>query len=584
MVLAPTSNFLFDKPREKKSDGVAIIPDIASVYQSTRMFNISLSYSEEKFHQNLQAWRAKKAPGTPNVFVIVVFPMLSTSSQPPSYQPLVDTVRDALTSPQADVVVYLPYHQQEAAADLEAEFGIALNSGQLQVLGETDPWNMRVGSAFPHLYNGMIFAYLLDLAYQSGSDYTLFLRAGATLLDSSPTADDYILTAVANYTAIAKEQEELGEHERTCWTLLSDRNIISMSPPTSIFMETAEHTRRLSIALRTSLPYNKMNSANLLDVYCRRLIWNGKKKRGTPLFQYQRPETNEVFNASKANVAFVNASEFGLPDWVDSSAQIGPRVYEPRPEYWIAFGVNTMKRPNAGTAYLEQFMKELLPIVENSQFSMSPIRATAKNGVIVLLACGNSMEEIATHRSFLETTYADAIDRQLVIVAESPLAEYNETLVNRRETYVGDPDERIYWRTKQNLDVAATIAATAGLSEFVMLLEDDTGFQPTFAASLNGTLLTASKARHGIPRWSRVEYGFGYSGILIHSSDLPVYEKIHSTFADEHPCDWLPIYSMIKTKTNRQVRSRKKFPNNSSNYLTHRGEFSTLPGKIQPVW
>jgi hypothetical protein len=33
-----------------------------------------------------------------------------------------------------------------------------------------------------------------------------------------------------------------------------------------------------------------------------------------------------------------------------------------------------------------------------------------------------------------------------------------------------------------------------------------------------------------VPLWSEAESGFGYSGVLIHPFDVPVYELLHSTF------------------------------------------------------
>jgi len=546
-----------------------------------------LVFNKETFLRNLQRWRGQKEPDAHNVLVIVTYPTLSVNSQP-SYDPLITTVRDALMAPESDVVVYLAYHQLDAEHELQQAFGDAVSKGQLQIFGEQSNVNLlRIGASYPHLYNNMNFAFLLDLAYLSGSDYTLFLRAGSKLIETgNVTSPNYALQAVNHYETIVQDRSEHGDYNRTCWTIVSHGSP-DLSPPNSIFFETAEHAGRMAILLRSGLPYNKYGSINLLDHYCDKLLYSSGKVLGPPLFTYEKPLDQVYRPEPKPKIAFVNASEFELPPWVDQSVQLGPIYYTQPRSHWITFGVNTMMRPSVGTAYLEDFMTELLQIVNETVFEIpvnkKPLKQNA--ALIVLVVCGNSLEEIAAHRSFLQTTYADGIERGFIELVDSPLTEYNETLVNRRFTHIFDEPERAYWRTKQNLDIAATITAVAEKSEYVMLLEDDTGFQqPNFTESLSVTLLKGVQQGLGIPMWSRIEYGFGYSGILMHYTDAHVYEQLHKTFADEQPCDWLNIHSIIKSKTNRVVRNRRRFANKKTHFLTHKGKFSTLVGKEQKVW
>ena len=565
---------------------------------------LELTFEKDDFLGNLQRWRRRVSTATEmhrTVTVMVTYPQLS-ARVPPTYEPLLQTVRDAVSSPQAEVVVYLAHHQLQAAFDLRQSFREELATGQLQILGETTNDNLqrRIGARYPHLYNNLNFAYLLELAYQSGSDYTLMLRAGSHLVVAAPTNNtastrhNYAMQAIEHYEDIARDRALRGDYNQTSWMWLSDKPP-SFSPPTHLFLETSLHAHRLANVLRLSLPYNRLGSMSILDRYRVGLLWQAPRELGPHLFDYTKPFDQVFASDSSGNGSpFVNASELiALPPWINSTNPkiMGPVLYaEPR-DYYIAFGVNTLARPKVGASYLQAFLKDLLHMVQNviAEFTI-PVhhQPQKRNAIIVLLVCGDTLADISSHRAFLETTYAKEINEGWMELVDAPLVAYNATLIHRRNTtFVGDPPERVYWRTKQNLDVAATLTAVADQkSEFVMLLEDDTGFQqPNFTTSLNATLYQALANDQGVPAWSRVEYGFGYSGILLHYSDLHVYEQIHLTFADEMPCDLLSIYKLVKTKINRMVRNRRKFPdNNRTHFLTHKGQYSTLLGKEQPVW
>lgn len=207
---------------------------------------------------------------------------------------------------------------------------------------------------------------------------------------------------------------------------------------------------------------------------------------------------------------------------------------------------------------------------------------------IVLLVCGNSStEDVPKHRAFLEETYEDAIAQGLVRLEDAP--SHSTSMSNFRKTYydVDSDSTRIYWRTKQNLDVAATLQATAGASEFVMLLEDDTSFQPGFAGGLKDFLMTSISNDKKVPLWSEAEFGFGYSGVLIHASDGPVYEQLHSTFFDKNPCDLLKMKLYVKSGVVRdEIVSDIEFSNGKKSYLLlkqHPGKMSTLPGQERGI-
>ena len=155
-----------------------------------------------------------------------------------------------------------------------------------------------------------------------------------------------------------------------------------------------------------------------------------------------------------------------------------------------------------------------------------------------------------------------------------------------RNTFPLESHERRYWRTKQNLDVGVLLRATIGLCEFVMLLEDDTGFQPEFANRLTSSLHDDASANYtatSLP-WAQMVFGFGYSGILFRAIDVPVYAQLHTTFFDERPCDILDIWRLVRDGKRVYIKSPFKLRYKKRLYLQHLGVQSSLQGKTQEVW
>lgn len=587
------------------------------------------SYEDDRWQTILARYRRRSQRDNDRVLVGV----LSSSSSDLSSAtplPLVETVRDCLSSPRALVVVYWhhPYPSPKVVTTttmaasppppplrrLTREFAESIRKGQLILImvvkDDDDDDEARVDISSPpemnameaSLRDGLALAYLLDLAHQSQLPYTMVVRAGTRLRrNSSRTGEsttEYVSEALQEYrsTVPATPQNETDETrsppQRACWMdLRSSDSDDNRDLTISSLFETAEHASRMSLTLRSFLPYQKKTVSEILTHYCRHYLWEAKVVQGPGLFSYTPPNifsnTEEPPNATVPS--FLSASDLPLwpPPWIDASVPVGPRSSHHNsasPPYWITFAVTTMTRPIMNNTYLIQFMEELFQLVED-HFHLPP--TTNDNGkvsagaggveysaVIFLLVCGNSVDAIAAHRQFLASTYGDAIARGLIVLQDSPLLSYEHQLQHMHLSYPEDSPQRRYWRSKQNLDVAATWEAVTGLSDYVVMLEDDSGFQPDFVTALQATLRDPSLRNwDGVPVWSMFEYGFGFSGILIHASDLPVFQLMHTVFFDEQPCDLLHTEVMI-----RKGLSFKK------NLLKHYGKISTLEGKVQPVW
>jgi N-Acetylglucosaminyltransferase-IV (GnT-IV) conserved region len=507
-----------------------------------------------------------------------------THNELSSYDALQSTVTDALSSPQAAVFVYTS--SMESFSRLRRDRKVDISMGRL-AMRITEAMNTtELGQS---LVDDMNLAYLLDFAAQHKEDarYTMVLKAGMSISDEyfllEYNYSEYATPAILQYTA-----QEVETSRRNCWMTLSDPSVSRDEIP-AFMIDTAEHAARMAITLRSGLPYRTRRAVRLiLDEYCPVYLWEAKPFTGPVLFHPAIPPEPANETAVSIPQEFLNASKFPTPPWIDSSVPAGPCIVgNGTYSYSIVFGVATMPRPNNTTNYLEQFMMEIIQIVE-IEFSVPTSNSTIGDptyqALVVLLISGNSLDDIARHRQFLEAKYDSSIARGIVKLVDAPFESYQlDTLHN---SFPEDPPDRRYWRSKQNLDIAATLHATAGLSDYVMLVEDDTGFQPGFAADLKSFMEASSQEGEqpfGIPRWAVAEYGFGYSGILLHSSDIFVYQQLHRTFYDEKPCDHLKLHVLVRGREKRHPSS-PAFENGRWSFFKHLGEFSTLPGKTQPVW
>jgi N-Acetylglucosaminyltransferase-IV (GnT-IV) conserved region len=494
------------------------------------------------------------------------------------------TTRNALSNSTRRIKVLVYAATADALQALQQTFAVAVRDERLLVYGME-----HMGpTVSQRLQDDLNMAYLIQLASQYGKDYefTMLLRAGMRIATATSTdstkygrySNDYAALAVQHYRFVQAERSLGHDLNRTCVTLLSqeaDAKVLH-----ALLFETTEHAARMAMVLRSTLPYQAKQSTEIVDYYCRRILWEAQRVVGPVLFRNELP-TDPTYQTLPFIAPFLNASQFPLPPWIDSSIPVGPVLYKGTPNFTIAFGVTTMTRPVKGNEYLIQFMKEMLDMVETTFTSTLPNGAKRSEAVIVLLVSGNTREDIVTHRAFLETTYDTAIARGIVVLVDAPLLSYTAKLQHLRLTFAEDRAERRYWRSKQNLDIAAMLDATARMSSYIMLLEDDTGFQPGFAASLKTTLQPQIHDPNGIPSWPAVEYGFGYSGVLMHASDVRVFQQIHATFYDEQPCDLFKIDKLIRKAQISQIISHKEFANNKVSFLKHNGKVSSLEGKEQ---
>lgn len=410
--------------------------------------------------------------------------------------------------------------------------------------------------------------------------------------------------------------------------------------PTGIVME--QHgLYRFSMVLRSLLPYHKTTPTGLMMQYCKELLWesqivqpigpnidlNGtEESEFPPALWYdattQKDKKADLIAAPEVNPTLVQqieheqqrqqqtSSHLRVPPWVTvDNSQLGPQrdvtfndvVEVPRrndtalPKQKVTFVVPSATRPNGiKNQYVTFSLNQLFPLIRRDFLKADG----SFDASVLLVICGNTQDELDDHQNGLLEYYGPEIKEGIVKIVSTNLETY-PTLHNLPDNY-GDPENRLRWRSKQNLDISSSFFAAKGKSEYVMLLEDDTGYRDKFTTTLKAMLnadtrneessttnkaiaLDAAAAHKETFRkhdFAQIHFGFGYSGVLIHDDDVLVYAVMHYVLMDEKPCDLLYLANYLQG----QVLDQKFRWQLKRVLITHLGSVSSLKGKFQPVW
>lgn len=165
--------------------------------------------------------------------------------------------------------------------------------------------------------------------------------------------------------------------------------------------------------------------------------------------------------------------------------------------------------------------------------------------------------------------YPDLASDGTLQVIQAPKSFY-PTLENLKHTYQ-DPDSKIKWRSKQNVDYAFQFLYSSNLSTYYMQLEDD-------IYTIDG-YFTAIKdyVEKYEGNWICMEFSeLGFIGKLFHSSDLDKLAKMTLLFYEEQPVDFTFLYfNIMMLQWQRIIRRPTLFQ--------HVGWHSSYPGKLQPL-
>ncbi|NXS56909.1 MGT4C acetylglucosaminyltransferase, partial [Brachypteracias leptosomus] len=146
--------------------------------------------------------------------------------------------------------------------------------------------------------------------------------------------------------------------------------------------------------------------------------------------------------------------------------------------------------------------------------------------------------------------------------------EFYPTLEGLKRNY-NDPEERVKFRSKQNVDYAFLFAFAANLSSYYLMIEDDVWCAKSFFTAIRKALASQEGSN-----WATLEFSkLGYIGKLYRSSDLPRLARFLLLFYQEMPCDWLLTHFRLLLTQKDVIRFKPSL-------FQHMGLYSSFQGTI----
>ncbi|XP_035653912.2 alpha-1,3-mannosyl-glycoprotein 4-beta-N-acetylglucosaminyltransferase C-like [Oncorhynchus keta] len=225
----------------------------------------------------------------------------------------------------------------------------------------------------------------------------------------------------------------------------------------------------------------------------------------------------------------------------------------PRKKY-LTIGLSSVKRKRGN--YLMETIKSIFD--QSSYEELKEIVVVVHLADFDLAWCENLVQDIS--RKFAHHIIAGHL---LVIHAPE---EYYPSLDGLKRNY-DDPEDRVRFRSKQNVDYAFLLNFCTNLSDFYMMLEDDVLCSRNFLTSLK-KVVTSREGSY----WVMLEFSkLGYIGKLYHSRDLPRLAHFLLMFYQEMPCDWLLIHF-------RGLLAQKDVIRFKPSLFQHMGYYSSYKG------
>ncbi|XP_076467718.1 alpha-1,3-mannosyl-glycoprotein 4-beta-N-acetylglucosaminyltransferase A-like isoform X2 [Babylonia areolata] len=240
----------------------------------------------------------------------------------------------------------------------------------------------------------------------------------------------------------------------------------------------------------------------------------------------------------------------------------------------IVIGIPTVKRDSV--SYVAQTIDSLI----------TGMTAEERNDCLIVVFVAEPFNEEFSlfvmeqlQRGFPEATASGLLE---VIV---PPAGFYPNLDNLRETF-GDTQQRVKWRTKQNLDYSYLMLYARSRGVYYVQLEDDVVSKPGFL-----TVMKSFAYQQKSNDWLLLEFStLGFIGKMFKSADLPFVVEFFLMFYADKPIDWL-LDHLLWVKVcnpekdqkhcNRMKQAvRRRF---KPSLFQHIGVKSSLRGKVQKL-
>ncbi|XP_059497077.1 alpha-1,3-mannosyl-glycoprotein 4-beta-N-acetylglucosaminyltransferase B-like [Stegostoma tigrinum] len=276
----------------------------------------------------------------------------------------------------------------------------------------------------------------------------------------------------------------------------------------------------------------------------------------------------------KHNVQQPNIFHY-LPHLMSNENSLQPKVMigQGRTGALMVMGVPTVKRKSQN--YLLDTLNSLI-------YELSP--EERKKCVIVVFIAEVEEDYVNNLVEHLQNTYSYEIQSGLLEII-SPSANFYPDLSNLKETF-GDTQQRVRWRTKQNLDYSFLMMYAQAKGVFYLQLEDDIIATPNYFQ----TMINFAEQQPSAD-WLTLEFSqLGFIGKLFKSPDLTLVIEFIIMFYKDKPIDWL-LDHILWVKVCNPEKDAKHCDRQKANLrirykpslFQHVGTHSSLIGKLQPL-
>ncbi|XP_048463305.1 alpha-1,3-mannosyl-glycoprotein 4-beta-N-acetylglucosaminyltransferase C-like [Rhincodon typus] len=227
----------------------------------------------------------------------------------------------------------------------------------------------------------------------------------------------------------------------------------------------------------------------------------------------------------------------------------------PKSRKFLSIGISTVKRVR------ENYLMDTL----QSIFERSSYEELEQMVVVIYLADFDVSWNLKTTEE-IKAKFTSHISAGHLLVIQCSKHIYPR-LAGLKRNY-NDPQERVQFRSKQNVDYAFLVNFCSELSDYYLMLEDDVFCAKNFLSSMK-KFINLSKGSS----WTTLTFSkLGYIGKLYHSVDLPKLARFLLMFYDEMPCDWLlELFHRSKAQPN-EMRFKPSL-------FQHMGTYSSFQGK-----
>jgi len=290
---------------------------------------------------------------------------------------------------------------------------------------------------------------------------------------------------------------------------------------------------------------------------------------GFVLISMSSSEKNWTYDLSLPSI------QYTLPNVFDSPKSLSPafKWSKDRRNVSMVLGIPTVKREFQ--SYLQSTLRNIFENIQHKDES---------DTLIVIFIAETDLSFVEETANSIKEEFASQLESGILDIISPPKEYYPDWSVLYQT--LGDPTERVEWRSKQNLDYAFLMMYAQGRGTFYVQLEDDIVTKPDFVATMRDFALQKTVAHEP---WMVIDFSeLGFIGKMFSTSSLQLTIQFLLSFYNDKPGDML-LDSVIHTKVcvldedfeKCQKQKEALHTKYKPSLFQHVGIHSSLSGKVQ---